>query len=72
VRDYFAADVIPVLERQQGNFEDTDDPFPPLDVFPPLVLAVGILVILYGGAMALVAARRDGVLPPVRRKKIAA
>ena len=65
VRDYFAEDAIPVLERQQGNFEDTADPWPELDVFPPLLLGVGILVILYGTLMAIWAAvdrRRGG--PP--------
>ncbi|MGH2984756.1 MAG: hypothetical protein ACRDK5_10980 [Solirubrobacterales bacterium] len=57
VRNYFSEDVVPVLESQQGNFEDTADPFPDLDVFPPLLLGVGILVILYGSIMAVWAAR---------------
>jgi hypothetical protein len=59
VRDYFADDVIPVLERQQQNWEDAADPFPDLDVFPPLLLGVGILVILYGTIMAIWAARLE-------------
>lgn len=56
VRDYFSADLVPVLETQQQNFEDTNDPFPDLDVFPPLLLGVGILVILLGTLMAIWAA----------------
>jgi hypothetical protein len=52
VRDYFADDVIPVFERQQQNFADTADPFPNLSVFPPLLLGVGVLVILYGALVA--------------------
>ncbi len=51
VRDYFANDVIPVLEAQQQNFQDVNNPFPKLTVFPPLLLAVGLLVTVYGAVM---------------------
>ncbi|MBA2308842.1 MAG: hypothetical protein H0W01_06005 [Pseudonocardiales bacterium] len=57
VRDYFAQDVIPVLERQQANFQKLEDPWPPVNVFPPLLLVVGIVVILFGLIM-LIATRR--------------
>jgi hypothetical protein len=70
VRDYFAGDVVPVLERQQQEFEDTADPFPDLNVFPPLLLGVGILVILYGALMTLWAAvqlRREATAGPPAR-----
>lgn len=62
VRDYFSKDVIPVLERQQKHFQDLDDPWPPVNVFPPLLLVVGLLVMAYGGAM-LVLTRRGGPAP---------
>jgi hypothetical protein len=58
VRDYFAQDVIPVLERQQANFQKLADPWPPVNVFPPLLLVVGIIVILFGLIM-LIATRRS-------------
>lgn len=48
IRDYFSSDVIPVLEHQQADFQKVDKTWPPLTVFAPLLLIVGILVILYG------------------------
>jgi hypothetical protein len=54
VRDYFAQDTIPkVLVDNQQNFKDLDDPWPPVNVFPPLLLIVGIIVLIYGTVMAL-------------------
>ncbi len=51
VRDYFANDVIPVLEQEQANFRNLDTTPPPVDVFAPLLVLVGVLVIAYGAAM---------------------
>ncbi len=51
VRDYLSEDVIPVLETQQQNLRNLATPFPPVDVFPPLLLAIGIIVILFGTLM---------------------
>jgi hypothetical protein len=54
VRDYFSADVIPVLEDQQAHFEalaGTDG----VAFIAPLLLTVGIIVIIFGVAMALFA-----------------
>jgi hypothetical protein len=51
VRDYFSSDVIPVLERQQAHFQKVDKTWPPLTVFAPLLLVVGVVVILYGLVM---------------------
>lgn len=48
VRDYFRDDVIPVLVRQQPNFVRVDTTWPPLTVFAPLLIAVGLFVIVYG------------------------
>ncbi|HEV7756860.1 MAG TPA: hypothetical protein VGO94_13480 [Mycobacteriales bacterium] len=57
---YFSSDVVPVLERQQSNFQSLDSKggvgF--LDV---LLLVIGIIVIVFGGAMAYLASR--GPLP---------
>lgn len=54
VRTYFATDTIPkVLVDNEQNFKDLDDPWPPVTVFPPLLLIVGIIVLIYGTTMAL-------------------
>jgi hypothetical protein len=45
---YIAGDVVPLLETQRPNFRDLADPWPPLTVFAPLLLAIGALVALYG------------------------
>ena len=45
---YFSADVVPVLEQQRQNFRDLADPWPALNVFAPLLLGIGALVVLYG------------------------
>ncbi len=57
VRDYFREDVIPVLEEQQGNYQALATPFPPVNVFAPLLLVVGIIVIIYGALMLLLVQR---------------
>ena len=59
VRTYFSSDVIPVLETQRGNYENLVS-ISTIDFIGPLVLIVGIIVIVYGVLM-LVLARR---LPP--------
>jgi len=59
VRDYFAADVIPVLEHEQVNFRRLDTTPPPVDVFAPLLILIGLLVIAYGVAMVAVARYRE-------------
>jgi hypothetical protein len=66
VRDYFKADVVPALARQQGNFVKLDDPWPKVTVFAPLLLVVGILVLLYGIVMFL----RVQNVPPAQRAKV--
>jgi hypothetical protein len=57
VDQYFAADVIPVLETQRENFQDLADPWPPLKVFAPLLLGIGALVLLYGLLMMRLATK---------------
>jgi hypothetical protein len=56
VRDYFAGDVIPVLERQHKNF-NTLNGTSNIDFIGPLVLTVGIVVIVFGLFMVQTAAR---------------
>lgn len=63
VRDYFAADVIPVLERQQANFDTLATTAPPVDFFAPLLILVGILVVAYGAAMLAVVRFRAPAFP---------
>ncbi len=57
VRTYFAADVIPVLETQQSNYENLVSTST-IDFIGPLVLIVGIIVIIYGLLMVFLAWRR--------------
>jgi len=56
VRTYFASDVIPVLETQRGNYENLVSTSN-IDFIGPLVLIVGIIVIVYGLLMVLLAWR---------------
>lgn len=61
VRDYFSSDVIPVLERQQAHFQDLDDPWPPVNVFPLVLIVVGLGVLIFGIVMLVRTRRgRDG------------
>lgn len=55
---YFGQDVIPVLETQRQHFRDLADPWPPLTVFAPLLLAVGVLLVVYGLVMMRFMTRR--------------
>ena len=58
VRAYFASDVIPVLETQRGNYENLVS-ISNIDFIGPLVLIVGIIVIIYGLLMLLLARRLE-------------
>ena len=58
VRTYFASDVIPVLETQRGNYENLVSTST-INFIGPLVLAVGIIVIIYGLLMLLLARRLE-------------
>jgi hypothetical protein len=64
VQNYFSSDVIPVLENQRRNYHRlvvTSN----IDFLGPLVLIVGIIVIIYGILMVLLAWRGDGRPKPV-------
>ena len=56
VRTYFGSDVIPVLETQAGNYEKLVS-ISTINFIGPLVLIVGIIVIIYGLLMLLLAWR---------------
>jgi hypothetical protein len=51
LRDYFAYDVVPGVRAVAEDYRILDTTAPPVDVFPPLLLIVGILVIIYAVAM---------------------
>ncbi len=46
--DYFREDVIPVLAQEREHFDKLANTWPPVTYFPPLLLVVGLLVVLYG------------------------
>ena len=51
LRDYFGDDVVPGVRAVADDYRTLDTTAPPVDVFPPLLLIVGILVVIYGVAM---------------------
>ena len=55
VQNYFSNDVIPVLADQRGNY-DTLTSISRIDFIGWLVLAIGVIVILYGVVMVALAA----------------
>jgi hypothetical protein len=57
VRDYFGADVVPVLETQRDNYQHLMATSK-INFVGPLVLIVGLIVIAYGLIMMLLAWRR--------------
>jgi hypothetical protein len=58
VRTYFGSDVIPVLETQRGNYENLVSTST-INFIGPLVLIVGMIVIIYGLLMLLLARRLE-------------
>ncbi|MBI4172330.1 MAG: hypothetical protein HY511_06190 [Actinobacteria bacterium] len=58
VRTYFSSDVIPVLETRRENYENLVSTSN-IDFIGPLVLIVGIIVIIYGLLMLLLAWRLE-------------
>ena len=59
VQTYLATDVVPFLATEQSDFTTVDTTWPRLPVFPPLLLIVGIIVILYGALMLVLSLRRS-------------
>ncbi len=58
VRTYFSSDLIPVLETQRGNYAHLMSTSK-INFVGPLVLIVGIIVIIYGLLMLLLAWRLE-------------
>ncbi len=67
VQTYFSSDVIPVLERQRGNYDKLTTTSE-INFIGPLVLIIGAIVIIYGLLMVALAAG----LPAPRRQRSAA
>jgi hypothetical protein len=54
---YLATDVVPYLSTEQSDFTTVISNWPRLPFFPPLLLVVGIIVILYGALMLVLSLR---------------
>ena len=48
VRDYLQQDVVPAIDTVQADYRTLATTSPALDVFPPLLTMVGLLVLIYG------------------------
>ena len=65
--DYFEDDVVAGVRAVAADYRTLDTTAPPVDMFPPLLLVVGILVIIYGVAMlTLTSANTPRRIKPVR------
>ncbi len=53
LRDYFAADVVPVVAKNGTNFHRVATYFPPVKDIAPLLIGIGAIAILYGLIMML-------------------
>ena len=62
--DYFDDDVVSGVRAVTADYRTLDTTAPPVDLFPPLLLIVGILVIIYGAAMLILV----GAYTPRRTK----
>ena len=51
VVDYFVEDVVAGVRAVADDYRTLDTTAPPVDAFPPLLLIIGILVIIYGVGM---------------------
>jgi hypothetical protein len=49
--DYLDKDVVPLIEAEGRDFERFAGPWPPIDVLPAIVLAIGVLLTIYATAM---------------------
>jgi hypothetical protein len=55
---YLSGNVVPFLATERGDFNTVVSNWPRIPVFPPLLLVVGIIVILFGSAMLFLSVRR--------------
>jgi hypothetical protein len=63
IRDYFSQDVIPVFEHQRTNYDSVTSTSK-INFIGPLVLIIGIIVVIWGLLMVLLAWQRP---PPTQR-----
>jgi hypothetical protein len=56
--DYLRQDLVPVLVDEREDFDSLASTWPPVDRLAPLLLVAGLLVMLYGGVMMRLVARR--------------
>jgi len=61
---YLREDLLRVLGDQRNNFDRLANSWPPVNIFPPLLVIVGALMVLYGLAMMRFSIRR----PHLRRR----
>lgn len=55
---YLSGEVVPFLATERADYQTVISDWPRIPVFPPLLLVVGIIVILYGLAMLILSARK--------------
>jgi hypothetical protein len=60
---YLGTDVVPFLATERADFSTVDNTWPPLPVFPPLLLIVGLIVVVYGLGMLVLNARKSPQTP---------
>ena len=53
--EYLDQDIVPLLETQREHVDELADPWPPLDILPGIVVAIGVLLAIYGTAMMFLA-----------------
>jgi hypothetical protein len=73
MQSYLATDVVPFLATEKGDFKTVNNTWPPLQVFPPLLLIVGIIVLLYGLLMLVLNVRKtpQSPAPPAAPRPLA-
>jgi len=72
VRTYLAADLVPAVRAIAEDYRELDETAPPVDVFPPLLTIVGILVLAYGAAMVAITRITAPTYKPTIPSEIAA
>jgi hypothetical protein len=62
VRDYFSNDAITAVEKAQGDFTKLGSTSPTLNVFPPLLMIIGIIVVIDGALLSFLVrmTRKEG------------
>jgi hypothetical protein len=71
---YLGTDVVPFLATEESDFATVHNTWPPLQVFPPLLLVVGLIVLLYGLLMLVLNVRKspESIAPPTPARRVPA